>query len=304
MGTEPDTYSYTRYLEAKQSVDERALHPRVWDRFIDDVGERSSLRIFEMGGGTGATALRIIDALRTRSVKSLQYEIVDLRAENIAAARSHLPEWGRQNGFEIREDADPIILRHPKLEASVDLRVGDALAGGRAPREPYDAIVAQAVLDIVPLPQTLSRFQAWSDEDTLWYFPIHFNGVTAFEPVLDSVLDAKIEELYHQSMNDGEGRGGAATGRRLLQRIQDVGATLLDAGGSDWIVTPLPDQHGYPQKEDYFLYHILSFIDKELRDHSSLDSSKFTAWLSARKEHIRKGELTFLVHNIDVIARA
>lgn len=300
MSAEPDTYSYTRYLEAKRSVDDRALHPRVWERFIKELEDRSPLRIFEMGGGVGSTALRIIDALQTRSVETIEYEMMDLRPGNIDAARQRLSDWGRENGFDVYGANDRVVLQGSELDVSVLLRVGDALADDHTPTQAYDAIVAQAVLDIVPVASTLSRFAAWSNEGALWYFPIHFNGVTAFEPVLDSALDAQIERLYHESMNDGEG-GGAQTGRHLLQHIKDAGARLVDAGGSDWIVSSRSKKGKYPHEEKYFLYHILSFINKEMQRRPEIQSSRYEEWLSARKEQIRKGELTFLAHNIDVL---
>jgi hypothetical protein len=77
---------------------------------------------------------------------------------------------------------------------------------------------------------------------------------------------------------------------------------LLSAGSSDWVV--FPDRGRYPDDEAHFLHHIVHTIDCELKTHPSLDPSAFQAWIAARHRQIDAGELTYIAHQLDVLARA
>jgi hypothetical protein len=301
----PTSYSYSRYLAAKASVDDRALHPRVWSTFLDHLtASGETLRVLEVGGGVGTTAQRIFHALARRSAGSVDYTMVDKRASNVARARESIPQWAHDNGFEVYGTESRIVLRHPAVEVSLRLVTGDGFSAEVHDHESYDAIIAQAVLDVVPLARAFDAFQRYSHPGTLWYLPIHFNGVTAFEPVVDAELDRTIERLYHDSMwvNDDVDRGGPYTGQRLLQTIRKEGGNLLDAGGSDWIVTPDSDR-SYTDNEDYFLYHILHFLEEELEDHADLNRTAFREWMRCRRQQIEDGELTYVAHNIDALGK-
>jgi len=285
----PSTYSYSRYLAAKESVDDRALNQRVWQRFIQDLVERSSpIRILEVGGGVGSTMERILNALTQRGVETVAYTLVDVRPEHVDAARKRLSTWSNQ-----REGGDAHSLRF----VTADLL--DFAAGADAS---YDAIVSQAVLDLLPVSETFGALRPLLRERGLWYLPIHFDGVTAFEPTVDAELDAQIERLYHESMAGEEGgRDGAHTGRRLLPRLREAGANLLAAGASDWVV--FAGTEGYSADEAYFLHHVLHFVEEELSDHPHLDPDVFTRWIAERRRQIDAGELIYVAHQLDVLAQ-
>ena len=300
----PTSYSYSRYLEAKASVDARALHPRVWSAFVDRLAKTGgTVSILEVGGGVGVTVQRVIEALTARPVDRVAYTMIDQRAENISRARDRLPAWAAEQGFEVDGTETKYVFRHPDLDVAVRLVTGDAFAAEVHERDVYDAIIAQAVLDVVPLHRAFQVFRERSHEQTLWYLPIHFNGVTAFEPVVNASLDTQIERAYHASMytNDEEDRGGPHTGRRLLSAICEEGRHIAEAGGSDWIVTSDED-HNYTQEESYFLHHILHFIESELEDSSAVSSDAFQDWAHRRHQQVEDGVLTYIAHNIDVLA--
>jgi len=286
----PVSYSYPRYLTAKRSVDERSLNRRVWERFLEKVEERGSrLRILEIGGGVGATVKRIVEGLEGTGIESIHFTFVDLEPENVDAARKNLSTWQAE--------------REGRISLTIEYVISDVFEFASTAAQTFDVIVGQALLDLLPLTETLTTLRPLLDEDGLWYFPIHFDGVTAFEPPLDMDLDAKIERLYHESMTDSQEdkRAGAHTGRRLLTRMREVGATLLEAGSSDWVV--FASEEGYPENEDYFLQHILKFVEEELQDHSALDAEVFARWIDERRRQIETGELIYIAHQLDVLAQ-
>ncbi len=58
----PSTYSFTRYLSAKQSVDERALNQHVWQSLaaaLPCATPEQPLQILEVGAGLGTTVERL-----------------------------------------------------------------------------------------------------------------------------------------------------------------------------------------------------------------------------------------------------
>jgi len=268
-------------------VDDRALNRRVWNRFLHLLCERSSpLRILELGGGVGATVQRIGQALADRGREAVEYTFVDMESQNVAAARERLSSWKE----EWQRD----------MSFSIDYVTADLFDFAASDDGPYDAVVAQAVFDLLPVAEALQSIRPLLADGGLWYLPIHFDGVTAFEPPVDADLDARIERLYHESMAAGDRKEGAHTGRRLLTHLQEKG-TLLAAGSSDWVV--FAGEEGYVDEEAYFLHHILHFVEDELSGHPDLDSDAFKHWIEERRRQIKAGDLIYIAHQLDVLGR-
>jgi hypothetical protein len=304
--TEPDSYSYPRYLTAKKTVDARALNHRVWSRFVEGLAaSEAPVRVLEVGAGVGATAERIVRALEPRAAEALRYTVVDLEAANVDRARTALRAWAEDRGYRV-SGRDTQVWTDGPMEVSVEFRTADLFELAGAPDGPaHDAVVAQAVFDLMRIPEAHRALTPLLRTGGLWYLPIHFDGVTAFEPPVDPALDARIERLYHESMNgrpdEPDGRAGAHTGRRLLTHFRTADATLLEAGASDWVV--LPRDGAYPGDEAYFLHHILRFVEAELTDHDALEAAAFADWVATRRRQIEDGELTYIAHQLDVLAR-
>lgn len=57
-------YSFQRYLAAKKTVDDRALHPRLWDGLTQALAARhgeAEVRILEAGAGVGTMLERMLE---------------------------------------------------------------------------------------------------------------------------------------------------------------------------------------------------------------------------------------------------
>ena len=303
---QPDSYTYPRYLQAKETVDEGALNRRVWEAFVDRLQRRagSPCRILEIGAGTGATAKRVADALRDTRVDSLRYTLVDIESDNLDAARKELLRWSRDEGFDVWGSESRVVLTGGEVDVSfsfVDADLFDFAAAYDDP--PVDALIAQAVLDLFDVADALRHLEPILDAEGLWYLPIHYDGVTAFEPPDDAELDRTIESLYNASMSDEEeGRSGAHCGRRLLSHLREQDMDLIDAGSSDWVVFAGEDDT-YRGDEAYFLQHILHFIEEELRGHPELNDEAFANWLAERRRQIAEGKLMYIAHQLDVLAQ-
>lgn len=299
------SYSYPRYLNAKRTVDDRALNQRVWNRFVDALADHGEeLSILEVGGGVGATFKRVLTELEEGIVERVDYTLVDRNDENLSTARSNIEQWASSRGYRMEDGPDGADLRNGPMEIRLQLRNADLFDYTRdEDANTYHAVIAQAVADLLDLEKFLLSLRPLLQSKGLWYLPIHFDGLTAFEPTTDPDIDDRIVRLYHESMSEPDEEGGrrARTGRRLLTAFRNQGDALLDAGSSDWIV--VPKQNGYPADEAYFLHHILWFMEEELTDHPRLEQQTLSQWIDIRRRQIKNAELIFVAHQLDVLAQ-
>ncbi len=73
------------------------------------------------------------------------------------------------------------------------------------------------------------------------------------------------------------------------------------AGASDWVVYAQGEK--YAADEEYFLHFILHFFEESLAGHAELDAAVFAQWLKKRRAQIERGELVYLAHQMDFLAR-
>jgi hypothetical protein len=220
--------------------------------------------------------------------------------ENIEFASTWLNQWAKEAGMRV-EAAGPHQLH--LLDESRDMRIylgqADVFDYIRANREPADLLIAHAVLDLLPMPEslpellTLTRGLAW--------LTINFDGVTSLEPLVDPALDARIERLYHASMDARPTGGDSQSGRHLFGNLPRAGAEILAAGASDWVVHAVGGI--YPEDEAYFLRCILHFFEETLTGHADVDAQGLAAWLAERRTQVARGDLVYVAHQMDFLVR-
>jgi hypothetical protein len=59
----------------------------------------------------------------------------------------------------------------------------------------------------------------------------------------------------------------------------------------------------YPADEAYFLHFILHFFEESLTGHAELDAGAFANWLKERHAQIEHGELVYIAHQMDFLAK-
>src|SRR5258708_6963930 len=289
-------YSFPHYLLAKQTVDDRALNRVVLAALKANL-PKPPIRIIEVGAGIGNMLARLVS---WDCITQAEYVHVDSLAENIEYAAAWIPRWaadsglrserGRSRELRVFDESHDI---HITLEQA---DVFDFIAGGPAPA---DLLIAHAFLDLLPLPESMPKLLELTKN--LAWLTINFDGVTSFEPMLDAALDQQIERLYHQSMDTRTSGGDSRSGRHLFSHLQNAGAKVLAAGASDWVV--YPQDKGYVAEEAYFLYFILHFFEESLSNHTELDASAFARWLSERRAQVESGQLVYIAHQMDFLAR-
>lgn len=310
-------YSFTRYLAAKKSVDDRALNRTIWGNLARRLaGSPASLQVLEIGAGAGAMFERMLD---WGLFHQADYTGIDLQPEHITAALDRLPGWAQQRGYHVARSAASTTtserLRLTKgkqlVNASFEaIDLFDFIDRERS-RRAWDLLVAHAFLDLLDLPSSLVPIFSLLRPAGLFYFTINFDGLTLLEPLIDPAFDELVMSLYHRTMDERlvtsqTGKepatsGDSRTGRRLFQQIRAAGGEILEAGASDWVV--FPRRGAYPADEAYFLHHILYFFEQSLSGNPELEPEHFQSWLAARHAQVKHGELIYIAHQLDFLGQ-
>jgi SAM-dependent methyltransferase len=304
----PEEYTFTRYLSAKKSVDDRSLNRAVWNGLstsIQDISKSGPLRIIEIGAGIGTMVERVLEWGLTNQC---EYTALDSEDENISEAAHRLPIWARSQGYTVQGDDTRILrLSRGEYEIPVRLETADILQFVRTAdkQRVWDLLIANAFLDLMDVPASLPSLLSLLKPGGLFYFTITFDGATIFEPQIDKSLDAQIEALYHETMDarviGGKLSGDSRTGRHFFQHARDAGIEILAAGPSDWVV--FAGSNGYPQDEAYFLHFIVHTVGLALKGHPELNQDRFNAWIEQRHKQVEEGRLVYMAHQLDFLGR-
>ena len=304
----PPEYPFTRYLSAKKTVDDRALNKTVWQSLDGAVGSRvnhGDLKVLEIGSGIGTMVERVLDwGLLGRA----SYTALDAMPENIAEAASRLPVWAQEHGYEVGT-SEPQTFRVARKKQDVTVRfeiadVFDFIAANRGQRQ-WDLLIANAFLDLIDIPSTLPDILTLLAPEGLFHFTITFDGATILQPEIDAAFDARIEALYHETMDKrmirGKPSGDSRTGRHLFEHLRSMGAEMLAAGSSDWVV--FSGATGYPGDEEFFMHFIVHTIGSALENHPELDREKLSQWVQTRHRQIEERSLVYIAHQLDFLGR-
>jgi hypothetical protein len=303
----PATYSFTRYLAAKKSVDDRALNRHVWKSLVQALPPSSAktpLQVLEIGAGIGTMVERLLDwGLLTQAT----YTAIDAKRNNIQAAYRRLPAWAEARGFSVERRPGQMDFLKKESNVLVELQAADLFdfAARQCGQRAWDLLIAHAFLDLMDVPATLPHLFCLLRPNRLFYFTIVFDGATLLEPVIDPALDAHILALYHRTMDQritaGKPSGDSQAGRHLFEHLQRAGAQVLAAGSSDWVV--FAGANGYAADEAYFLHFIVHTIHTALEGHPELDAEQLGNWIAQRHAQIEAGKLIYIAHQLDFLGR-
>jgi len=289
-------YSFPRYLLSKQSVDDRALNKDVLNALKTNLPQQP-IRVIEVGAGIG-TMLRRLN--RWNIIHQAKYVMVDKVAENVEYASAWVKVWAGEADLSVeRGEENQIRVFGETRDVHIKFEQADVFDFIQKNQEPADLLIAHAFLDLLPMPESLPKLLSLTK--SLAWLTINFDGMTIFEPTVDAALDKKIERLYHQTMDTRPTGGDSKSGRHLFHQLQNAGAEILAAGASDWVVHAVNGK--YLSDEKYFLHFILHFFEESLTGREELDARLFSDWLEERYTQIECGELVYIAHQMDFLAR-
>jgi len=238
--------------------------------------------------------------VRSEVVTNADYILVDEMAENIQTAREWIPLWAGESGLGVeRSGENQLRVFDQTRDVRIRLERADVFDFIQKNKEPADLLIAHAFLDLLPMPESMPRLLALTKH--LAWLTINFDGVTSLEPTIDPALDEQIERLYHATMDSRATGGDSRAGRHLFGHLQMAGADVLAAGASDWVVHAVGGK--YVEDEAYFLNFILHFFEESLTGHAELDAAAFANWIQKRRAQIERGELVYIAHQMDFLAK-
>jgi hypothetical protein len=302
--SEPFDCSFTRYLEAKKSVDDRALNRHVLGTLMKHLPESNPekpLKVLEIGAGIGGMIDRMMD---WGILNYADYTAVDLQSANKAHAFRWLRSQSEKCGVKFSEiSPDSWILKGKDQHIQVNFITKDFSEFMASEKGKWDLLVAHAFLDLVDVPSTLPLLFSRLEKKGLFYFTINFDGISILEPPIDPELDKHIFNLYHKTMDkrqiNARHSGDSQTGRHLFSNLRNVGVRILDAGASDWCIFPIGNN--YPNDEAYFLHFILNTIHRALENCPKLNANSLRDWIATRQIQVERGELTYIAHQLDLV---
>lgn len=245
----PDDYSVRRYLAARRTVDDRAVHRPTVERLAAALSDRAArrdgpVRVLEVGSGAGSALRRLVawDVLPYR----VTYTGIDLRESVVADARQTLPTWGRDRGYEVVFER-PIHLAGDDRTITAEFGVVDAFsfAAREADEREWDLLVGASFLDQVELREALDALFPLLAPGGLWWFPLTFDGTTTFatthgedgsDAAADDAFERRVVDAYHAAMDDPGRPGGSRAGRELLSAAGP--GDVLATGAGDRIISP------------------------------------------------------------------
>lgn len=289
-------YSFQRYLLSKQTVDDRALNKDVVDALRVHLPPEP-VSVIEVGAGIGTMLKRLVE---WNVLCAGEYAMVDEQDENIHYAREWIPQWAMETGLSVeRIERDQLRICDQNRDIRIRLECADVFDFIRKNKSPADVLIANAFLDLLPLPESLHGLLSLTK--SLAWLTINFDGMSTLQPVINRALDTQIERLYHATMDTRSTGGDSHTGRKLFEHLRCMNAEILAAGASDWVVYAQDGK--YQADERYFLQFILHFFENSLKGCSELNADVFEHWLAKRHEQIESGELVYIAHQTDFLVR-
>ena len=322
--TRPSTYTQTRYLEAKRTVDDRALHRPTLDAIEQTLDDRATpTRLVEVGCGTGAMLRRLL-AWNVLS-DTVVYHGFDLDPAAVERAATALSAWGAAAGYAVDEGAmseapevtgdeaegTTVTLTDDRTTVRATFAVGDAVAQAHRLDPTYHLLVGCAVFDLLTLEDALEPLVSLVPGG-LVYAPITFDGETFFRsvasdgdpPTVRQERERAVIAAYHETMDAPSRPGGSRTGRTLLEAFPAAGCRVRAAGAAGWLVTP-----PYPDDEAYFLHHLIDGIESAVIDARAavdvpegLTREAVRTWADRRHRAVSAEALAYGAHNLDVLA--
>lgn len=237
----------------------------------------------------------------------VDYTLLDADPENSAEAIENILRWAGEEGLAVEQDGKRMCLTTPRGWLDINIETADMyeFAAAWQGKKTWDLVVAHAVLDLLDIPHALEQMRGLVYPGGWFYFSVNFDGMTVFEPVSDPSLEEKIMDLYHHSIDkrreDGFPGGDSRSGRHLFQHLREAGLEIIEAGSSDWVLFARGGE--FTPDESYFLRHILYFFEQSLCGHPELPPGSLDSWLAERRAQIQCGELVYIAHQLDFLAR-
>ena len=290
---------FADFLAAKYPLDQRSLNPIVRSALLHRLRDMPVLDCLDIGAGTGATVRRMLE---WRASQPWRLTLLERDRDLMEHARGSTLRLLADHGCRPAWRGDRLERRDGRIVVSF---VACALESFRPPTR-YDAIVAHAVMDLVPLAPALARFANWLQPEGCVYAAINYDGQTELGPPYDDAqFESDLAACYNASMErreaNGESTGGAYCGGRLQALLPAHGFDIVCAGASDWHIRPIGGR--YLDQDEACLAVLIGLIAKEAIAADRFEVEAIARWREDRLQRLQARQLELRARNCDVLAR-
>ena len=218
------------WLALREPADRAARNRDVIARCALTFAARSSLKVCDLGAGTGAAMRAFADLLPGEQ----QWTLVDRDPENLAGALTALEAWADKA---LRHDAG-LTLHHGLRRIEVRTEVLDLARDPACWPMDSDLVTASALFDLTSAAWIKRLVAALAAGRR----PL-LATLTADEKIAASPphpLDKKVAAAFrqHQSRDKGFGPSAGADAGRFLEQTLEAAGYALTAGESPWVLEP------------------------------------------------------------------
>lgn len=195
------------WLQLREPADFAARSTTLTRAIAQAVSADESLRLLDLGTGTGSNVRYLSEHLATRQ----RWLAVDRDATLLRELRSRMSSWAMARGYEARIEHDVCTIHGAHFDCEVETRkhdlgalgAHDIFAGRRL-------VTASALLDLVSESWLRTLAAHCRAEGALALFAITYNGLFTCVPAEPE--DEMVRELMNRHQNRDKGLGGPAAG--------------------------------------------------------------------------------------------
>lgn len=220
-----------RWLELREPSDVAARSAAVTQALVDAVAGRETVRVLDLGTGTGSNVRYLLPRLPGRQ----HWVIADRDPGLLALVAARTARWAASRGLDVRPRADGCSIVAGSLHCEIEARTTDLCELDDALFAERDVVTASALLDLVSESWLRTLAARCRDTGAAALFALTYNGWSTCSPAERE--DDIVRELLNHHQRTDKGLGGIAAGPEAAelaaQCFRDEGFHVATAR-TDW----------------------------------------------------------------------
>ena len=278
------------WLELREPADHAARSAALLDKLVHWRKSHDTLRITELGAGTGSNLRYLMPALG--------HDQHWLLMDNDAALLEHLPQllqhFADRHNAQLTQKSDCLVIKHPDFSAMITSRVIDLASQlDQLMQQETHLLAASALLDLTSAKWLDQLASIAHRHGCACLFALNYNGTIAWQPA--SASDAAVSTLLnlHQSGDKGFGSAlGPCAGSYFADRLKQSGNTVF-VESSDWQIS---------ESMTALQLAIIEGWAPAAKEQDNEAAGQIDRWFEQRKAWIKEGVSQLTVGHCDVLA--
>jgi hypothetical protein len=283
--------SLASWLALREPADVAARSARLTDAILDSLARHRTLRVLDLGTGTGSNVRYLADQIHVPQ----RWLLVDRDPAVLRELPPRIALWGASRGYVVGLDGNDLVVQSPDIDCRIETRVTDL--GGPPDRRMFfgrHLVTASALLDLVSEAWLRALAACCRENGAAVLFALTYTGGSVCFP--GEPEDDEIRDLLnrHQKMSD-KGFGAAAgpdAFQAAVRSFAEIGYEVRH-DASAWRLSP--------DAKPLQRLLIKGWADAALE----LEPGKATMirdWLKRRLAHVEDGGSHIIVSHQDLAA--